>query len=586
MKTLRKLKALVMIAVLMLGALAVPNAGVLTSEAAAKITVKKVVAVDSLTGSKTIYLAKGKKATLKTMVTVTPNKSANKKVTYKSSNPKVATVTSKGVITGKKKGTAKITVISQKNSRKKATITVKVVNGKVASIKLNKTSGTLLVGNSVMLKATVKVSSGGSKKVVWTSSNPKIATVKDGTVKAVNPGTATITVKAADGSGKKATYKVTVKGKVTSIQLDKTLGTLTVGDSVMLKATVKVSSGGSKKVVWTSSNPKIATVKDGTVKAVNPGTATITVKAADGSGKKATYKVTVKGKVTSIQLDKTLGTLAVGDSVMLTATVEVGKGGSKNVVWTSSNPKVATVNAGTVKAIGAGTATITVEAADGSGVRATYNVTVKAVIPKNAADVAALNKIIKEQIALGAKVSTDLDDESYTWDENGRLTEIDWWYSGLQGTLSIDGLTALTDLDCSDNQLSSLDVSNCTALTCLYCSDNQLSSLGVSNCTALTDLQCSENQLSSLDVSNCTALISLYCSGNQLSSLGLSTRTNKNLSFLYCYGNQLSSLDVSNCTYLMCLWCYGNQLSSLDVSNCTYLTDDRINCDDNVTIIR
>ncbi|MDE6024921.1 MAG: Ig-like domain-containing protein [Lachnospiraceae bacterium] len=503
MKTLRKLKALVMIAVLMLGALAVPNAGVLTSEAAAKITVKKVVAVDSLTGSKTIYLAKGKKATLKTMVTVTPNKSANKKVTYKSSNPKVATVTSKGVITGKKKGTAKITVISQKNSRKKATITVKVVNGKVASIKLNKTSGTLLVGNSVMLKATVKV-----------------------------------------------------------------------------------SSGGSKKVVWTSSNPKIATVKDGTVKAVNPGTATITVKAADGSGKKATYKVTVKGKVTSIQLDKTLGTLAVGDSVMLTATVEVGKGGSKNVVWTSSNPKVATVNAGTVKAIGAGTATITVEAADGSGVRATYNVTVKAVIPKNAADVAALNKIIKEQIALGAKVSTDLDDESYTWDENGRLTEIDWWYSGLQGTLSIDGLTALTDLDCSDNQLSSLDVSNCTALTCLYCSDNQLSSLGVSNCTALTDLQCSENQLSSLDVSNCTALISLYCSGNQLSSLGLSTRTNKNLSFLYCYGNQLSSLDVSNCTYLMCLWCYGNQLSSLDVSNCTYLTDDRINCDDNVTIIR
>ena len=119
--------------------------------------------------------------------------------------------------------------------------------------------------------------------------------------------------------------------------------------------------------------------------------------------------------------------------------------------------------------------------------RAPYNVTVKVAIPKNAADVAALNKIIKEQNALGAKVSTDLDDESYTWDENGRLTEIDWWYSGLQGTLSIDGLTALTDLDCSDNQLSSLDVSNCTALTCLECSDNQISSLDVSNCTALTD---------------------------------------------------------------------------------------------------
>lgn len=137
---LRRLKATMMVIVLLLSVL-IPNGSTLTVEAASKkAVVKKVTSVNSLTGSKTIKLAKGKKATLKTAVTVTPNKSANKKVTYKSSNPKIATVSKKGVIAGKKAGTARITVTSAKNSKKKATVIVKVVKGKVTSIRLSSTS--------------------------------------------------------------------------------------------------------------------------------------------------------------------------------------------------------------------------------------------------------------------------------------------------------------------------------------------------------------------------------------------------------------------------------------------------------------
>lgn len=175
-----------------------------TAEAASKIIVKKVTSTDSLTGSKTIKLAKGKKATLKTTVTVSPDKSANKKVKYKSSNPKIASVTAKGVITGKKAGTAKITVSSSKNKKKKAVVTVKVVKGRVTSVKLNKTSASIAKGNTLKLKASVETSTGGSKDVVWTTSNKKIATVSSrGTVKGVGTGTAVITAKAADGTGKK-----------------------------------------------------------------------------------------------------------------------------------------------------------------------------------------------------------------------------------------------------------------------------------------------------------------------------------------------------------------------------------------------
>ena len=71
--------------------------------------------------------------------------------------------------------------------------------------------------------------------------------------------------------------------------------------------------------------------------------------------------------------------------------------------------------------------------------------------------------------------------------------------------------TALTDLNCGGNQLTTLDVTNNTALTELNCYDNQLTSLDVSNNTALKELRCYNNQLTILDVSNNTALTKLDC---------------------------------------------------------------------------
>ena len=103
--------------------------------------------------------------------------------------------------------------------------------------------------------------------------------------------------------------------------------------------------------------------------------------------------------------------------------------------------------------------------------------------------------------------------------------------------------TALTELYCYYNQLTSLDVSKNTALTELYCYYNQLTALDVSKNTALDYLDCSNNQLASLDVSRNTALKYLYCEANQLTSLDVSK--NQALTFLACYGNKLAVLDVS-----------------------------------------
>ena len=108
----------------------------------------------------------------------------------------------------------------------------------------------------------------------------------------------------------------------------------------------------------------------------------------------------------------------------------------------------------------------------------------------------------------------------------------------------IEDFTALTELMCSSNPLTSLDVTQNLALRNFNCRDNQLTSLDVSQNTALTQLRCSSNQLTSLDITQNTALNSLFCDDNQLTSLDVSQNTS--LTFLLCYSNQLTSLDSRN----------------------------------------
>ena len=236
-----------------------------------------------MTGKKTITLTKGKKATIKATVTATPNKAANKKVTYKTSNKKVATVTKKGVVTAKKAGSAKITVTSTKNKKKTAKITVKVVAGKVTSVALDKKEASIVEGEKAALKATVKTKGKKpNKTLVWTSSDNTVATVDaKGNVTAVKAGKATITATATDGTKKKASCAVTVTAKPqpatpnttltvkgdAEMKVSVTLGTDAEGNVKELvkalglqngqKATVEVTGKGTKEVVCDGTTLKV-----------------------------------------------------------------------------------------------------------------------------------------------------------------------------------------------------------------------------------------------------------------------------------------------------------------------------------------
>lgn len=177
-------------------------------QAKKKIKVKKVTVKSNY--GKSVHVAVGKKIKLTTTVKVTPNKSANKKVTYKSSNKKIATVSSVGNVKGVKRGSCKITVTSKKNKKKKAKISVKVVK-QVTKVKLNTTSAMIYAGNSMTLKATLSPTSGSYKKVTWSTSDKSVATVsKDGVVKGVGAGTVKIKATSVEGTKKSETCTIKV----------------------------------------------------------------------------------------------------------------------------------------------------------------------------------------------------------------------------------------------------------------------------------------------------------------------------------------------------------------------------------------
>ena len=151
------------------------------------------------------------------------------------------------------------------------------------------------------------------------------------------------------------------------------------------------------------------------------------------------------------------------------------------------------------------------------------------------------------------------------------IKELDLSGRELTDLEDIKYFTGLLSLDCSDNQLTTLDISNNLALEELICDNNILTSLDISNNTALTQLSCESNQLTTLDVNKNIALTSLNCDRNQLASIDLSSNTA--LTGFYCRENNLTSLDVSKNTALRSLYCSYNQLTSLDLSHCVYLWD-------------
>jgi Bacterial surface proteins containing Ig-like domains len=224
----------------------------------------------------------------------------------------------------------------------------------------------LLKGNSSRLVATLLPENATNSTVDWSSSNPSVATVDvNGTVMAVASGTTNIIASSTDGNFT-ASCSVIVIVNVSSITLSVANITLEKGKSTKLFVTVYPNDATDKTIVWSSSDANIANVdKDGNVQAINGGNVIITATSADDKiSAKCSVAVTVP--VQGISIDKNELTLVKGQSATLKATIYPSDATLKDVLWSSDNPNVANVDNGTVKAVGVGTANITVESRVGN----------------------------------------------------------------------------------------------------------------------------------------------------------------------------------------------------------------------------
>ena len=290
-----------------------------TKKATCKVTVKEnqssEIAVTNISlNEKEVVMKSGEKKQL--TVAIEPANATNQEVSYMSSDSNVATISASGEITAKKEGTSVITVTS-KDGGKTAYCLVKVESEQtedtvaVEKVTLKQSTLELTIGESETFSVNITPENATNKKLIWTSTDEKVAKVdSNGKVTALTEGATTITVQAEDG-GIPAFCTVTVKEKevpvttieVKDISVNLSSVTLALNKTKTVKATVVPSNATNKKITYTSSNSSVATVSStGTVKAVAPGVATIKVKA--GSVEK---KVTIKvkpAKVTSLTKKK------------------------------------------------------------------------------------------------------------------------------------------------------------------------------------------------------------------------------------------------------------------------------------------
>jgi len=168
--------------------------------------------------------------------------------------------------------------------------------------------------------------------------------------------------------------------KATKVQLSETNLSINKGETTTLILTV-TPQNFTDEVTWKSSNTNVVTISDaGVVTAKAAGTATIRVTVGSVS---ASCKVTVLQPVTSISLNKSSLTLEGGDSFTLVASVYPSDAYNKQVKWSTSDERVASIDQqGNVTATGKGKATITAMAADGSGVYRNCTITVNSTTTK------------------------------------------------------------------------------------------------------------------------------------------------------------------------------------------------------------
>lgn len=296
-------------------------------------------------------------------------------VIWSSSDPGVATVDENGVVSGVSAGSAIITASVSGHPEAAAEVGI-TVGEHVSEVRIDRESMELLAGTSkadAVLHADVIPESAAIQEIIFSSSDESIVTVdSEGSIHAIAPGTATITVSSADDAcNVSAVCHVSVSQGVTEIKLSEENLTLYFGEGASLTAEVFPEGAANRDIEWSSSDENVIAVsEDGSITTIGSGKADILCSSTDGSEVTGRCPVEVIIAVESLEISDTKATLLLGASEdlnqkTLSCTTMPENASYQTVTWASSDEAVAVVDEnGTVTGVGSGKATITATTTD------------------------------------------------------------------------------------------------------------------------------------------------------------------------------------------------------------------------------
>ncbi|MBR2662502.1 MAG: Ig-like domain-containing protein [Clostridia bacterium] len=276
--------------------------------------------------------------------TVAPADATISAVEWSSGDERIATVDEKGVVTGVKKGSTRITAKAADGSNVRTNISVSVTQNAEA-ISLDKAEITVSTGKSGMLKATVLPKDASDKGVIWTSSDERIATVnQQGRVTGVARGDCEIiAVSRSMGEAVQAKATVHVQQPIKKV----TFGDAPViyaGESAKLTWSIEPADATNQTLKFTSGNKKVLTVdEDGTIYGLKAGETFVNAVTTDGTNKRARIKIKVLQHVTGVHMTRRVAYISRGETATTGAQLEPKDASNKNIIWSVQDSSIATI---------------------------------------------------------------------------------------------------------------------------------------------------------------------------------------------------------------------------------------------------
>ncbi len=307
--------------------------------------------------------------TLQIQVACTDDQLFLGELTYTLDKTKAATLDEKGNLTALAKGqvTVRVAAADHKLSARK----VFTISDRPETIELKLSKEKIVAGKSGTVTAKVLPRSVTARDVIWSSSDPAIATISEkGKISTLAPGKVTFTATSAADPAISGSIELSVVRLASAVTLAPEKTVLLVGQTLQLQPGFEPADVTSNELKYTSSAPKYASVDEtGLITALRAGKSTIRAKATDGSNKSAKMTVEVHQLVTGVRMKHPETRIGVGATATIDAILEPKDATNRNMTWESSDTSIATVSGTTnrvrVKAHAWGDATITGVTEDG-----------------------------------------------------------------------------------------------------------------------------------------------------------------------------------------------------------------------------